>query len=307
MEIADEIRKWFATGNPDSSYVIESLDPEYRAYVVLWPDEFGVAMKYSGSVVNEDFAHAKMYSRYMNIAEELDNYLFLVSDYKPARNEFAAICENFVEPGRDGEVRIAILRNPSEWWKKWKRIIGNAVHESMPYSVLGEMLILDYFLQKGEKADWTGPEFGLHDLLTSEADYEVKSTLSHHGRKIEIHGEFQLTKNRPLYLAFCRFEENSMEGISINDAVIKLCSDGMEEDVLNSKLGKIGYPLGKSSRNEKYRVVESLLYPVDDIFPCIKPSLFKGDVIPAGISDISYRVDLDILTGKEIRVFGQTK
>ena len=51
-----------------------------------------------------------------------------------------------------------------------------------------------------------------------------------------------------------------------------------------------------SARKKGFLVHEILLYRVDQDFPTVTPSSFKGDVLPAGITKISYTVDLTGLT-----------
>lgn len=292
--ITEEIQRWFATGTSNSAYQISSAGQEYKAFVIKTSDEFGVAVPYNGKTVNEDFAHARMFSDYRKIGAVTGDYLFLVSDVTQTRNEFASICENFVNPGLNGNARKELIADPSAWWKRWKTVIGNKNSEKRPYSILGEMLIYMYLKKAGKNPVWSGPVFKTHDIQTTNADYEVKSSLRHHNRVVEINGEFQLSEGKPLYLCYCRFEEN-VSGICIDDIVRKLADDGDDEGEINRLLALQGYRVGNSSRKVKYQLLESLEYTVDDQFPCIKPEVFKGNKYPEGVSNISYSLSLDNL------------
>ncbi len=91
--------------------------------------------------------------------------------------------------------------------------------------------------------------------------------------------------------------------MSINSLVSELVHQlNYPEDELEKRLKKLGYKPDMSSRNEKYSLIEQLVYRVDQEFPHIEPSSFKDDQIPAGIIRIEYTVDLDscsqcLLTG----------
>lgn len=139
-----------------------------------------------------------------------------------------------------------------------------------------------------------------HDLVTSIAEYEVKSTLSRYERTIHVSGQYQLQKSRErLYLFFCRFEENE-NGFSINDYTEKIVGCGVYRDVMEQKLCFLGYRHGNSYRDIRYFLHEAMIYEVDDRFPKITPESMKGDSFPAGISHLSYDVNLTTLNGTVI-------
>ena len=54
----------------------------------------------------------------------LDVLMLSCSD-TDARNSFAAVCKNFVEPGSDGMLRNTLVTDPASWWADWKALIGN--------------------------------------------------------------------------------------------------------------------------------------------------------------------------------------
>ena len=72
------------------------------------------------------------------------------------------------------------------------------------------------------------------------------------------------------------------------------------KDDLNKTLDVLGYHKGSSIRNKKYKVLTSLMYPVDDCFPRIVPESFKNDSIPNEVGHISYEVNLHSLNGTVI-------
>lgn len=300
--IIDEIRTYFAFGS-NGIYRLSSVSDDYLAWVILYGDgTYGVMVPYDGPTVNESFANAKLYSDEYSIDDSNVKCLVMTSSIERSRNEFAIFCTSFVDPGKNGSERKKIVSAPVEWWKRWKTLIGNSISEKMPYAVLGEMLMFNYFLSKGEKALWGGPSSASHDIVSEVADYEVKSTLSKSEEIVHISSPFQLQRSsKRLFLYYCKFEEN-MNGISINDCVERLVLNGSLRDEINTKLDRLGYSIGNSARDQKYIVHEINEYEVDDDFPQITPADFKDGKMPVGVKHLSYDVDLGLLNGKSVEI-----
>ena len=297
--IREEIKKLFSNSDPDSAYRIEQVGKEYPAYVVRFIGSIGVAVFYDGDDFKESFANSDIFTGVINVDGISHKCLFLMSSVESTRNEFAVFCEDFVDPGDDGNKRRELLSDPSIWWNHWKLLIGNTISEKRPYAIIGELLMYEYLLKKGEAVNWGGPKASSHDLITKDIDYEVKSTTSRYDKLIHVAGQFQLQTEKNMVLFFCRFEKN-INGISINDMVERLVNDcGEFRDEINGKLSLQGYGLGVSSRNEKYQIHEVLQYDVDDDFPRITPDKLIGG-IPKGITKVEYDVDLSVLDGKQV-------
>ncbi len=303
MELVEEIRNLFADSNIQAAYVISSITPDYRAWVIRFWDSFGVAVPYQGREVNEEFANASLYSAIYNIGNEDISCLFLMSTVEFSRNEFAAFCRDFVYPGIHGELRERLINDPVEWWRHWKTLIGNSIMEKKPYAVLGELIMYDYLLRIGREVEWEGPKAASHDLICKNEEYEVKSTLSRYDKIIHVTGQFQLVNgSRDLFLFFCRFERD-INGTSINDMVEKLIIDhGISRDEINNKLCLLGYSNGNSARQEAYKILEAEEYAVNDSFPRIMLDLFKTGSLPNGIKQLEYDVDLSVVEGNTVPI-----
>ena len=291
MELLEELKTHFVYSLEDRAYKLSSIDNNYPAWVVRFNGEFGVAVPYEGDKVNEEFANARIYSKELLFKGKLVSCLVLISETESTRNEFAIFCADFVEPGENGIKRKELLEAPVLWWKKWKRLIGNAIVEKQPYAVLGELITFYYLIGKGINPKWMGPKRASNDIIADDSNNEVKSTISRYGKNVKISGQFQM-QSKNLYLYFLRFEKNQ-HGISINDMLDKLVNVGQDEYELNCLLKKLGYNVGNSARDEKYNLLEMLKYTVDRHFPKIIPESFVGGSIPNGISQISYFVNLD--------------
>ena len=303
MELMEEIQALFADSDIDAAYKITALPAEYPAWVVRFIDGFGVAVPYDGKEIQEEFANASLYDTSLNLSGQNVRCLLLISSIETSRNEFAALCRDFVQPGITGSLRRDLINDPTAWWTRWKLLIGNSIMEKRPYAVLGELLMYEYLLRNGNSVKWEGPSASSHDLICPDIEYEVKSTLSRYDRIIHVTGQFQLQKTaKRLYMYFCRFEKNA-NGISINDMVDKLVNvHGESRDDLNGKLGKLGYSAGSSSRAERYQLHEAMQYSVDDSFPRIVPEMFKNETLPMGIKQLSYDVDLSVVPGTSVHV-----
>jgi hypothetical protein len=95
-----------------------------------------------------------------------------------------------------------------------------------------------------------------------------------------------------LYLAFCTFELTAGHGISINSLVQDLRALGYNIAVINEALEKKGFGVGKSDRNKTFILHSIYQYAVDECFPKVVEQSFVDGVLPSGVIDVSYTVDL---------------
>lgn len=105
--------------------------------------------------------------------------------------------------------------------------------------------------------------------------------------------QFQLdTSSKNLNLVLCVFEPSIQSGISINKIIGKLSDLGYNIKLVNQKLSELGFEEGMSSRNKTFLLHEMLRYTINSNFPRITPESFIGGVLPAGVTKITYTVDL---------------
>ena len=293
MNVVSEIRELFATAPKPSAVQIKALPEEYPALVIRIADGYGVAIQVRDDlVVSEKFNNCQFHTGVMTVNGVASNYLILRAVFEDFRYEFASLCAEFVEPGENGQVRKELLSNPIKWWEKWRELLGNKNMEVRVYDVISEMLVLYNKLKKDKSATWTVGRMGTHDIECADEDCEVKSTLKRYGASITVSGQHQLEHKKRLMLYFCRLEE-SFEGVSINDMKDKLVEVGYDEGQIEIELENHGFDRGASIRNKKYKVLEKRKYEVNEEFPRIVQSSFKGDKYPDSIVHIQYTVDLD--------------
>jgi hypothetical protein len=152
---------------------------------------------------------------------------------------------------------------------------------------------LEALVIKGATYEWSGPFGGVVDIKTPTTDYEVKSTISRYGSVINISGQFQLaaSSDKQLKLVYFRFEPVN-DGLSIDLICDRLIALGVDAVMLEGALQRLGMEAGCSARKEEYNLLEARSYTVDDSFPRISPASFIGGVLPEGVVQIEYRVDL---------------
>jgi len=292
MSILYEIQQFFASLTKGAA-PLASLPDEYPAFAIRALDGFGVAIEWEQEKpVSEYFSSAHLVSMKTLIGGKEKTLLALVSNREEFRNEFATVCAQFVDPGKDGAERCMLLNDPIIWWQKWKNLLGNTALDKTPYSVLCEMLVLKHVLSFDPTSKWTASDSGTHDIESDSHSYEVKSTIIRYGALLSISSQFQLLAPKPLDLYFIRVEESPV-GVSINDIAAELISIGYDEYLLENQLAKAHFEKGSSDRDRKYSLLEKRVYNVDEKFPKITEESFKGDVIPPAIVEIRYKVDLD--------------
>ena len=297
MKLLEEIRDRFASTQESGTLAIaiNDLPEEYPAYIIRIPDGYGVAVRISDEMeVAERFNSCNLRTGKLALYGATANYLMLISSYNEFRYEFAALCAEFVDPGKAGENRKAILADPIKWWKNWKALVGNADKEQLVYSTIAEMMALEHILKTDSSAEWAATRLGSHDIECDSKSYEVKSTCKRYGASVIIAGQHQLMHDKPLYLYFCRMEE-SFEGVSINDMKQRLIDGGYDPGTLEAQLQRLGFERGASIRDRKYKFLEKRKYAVDEEFPSITERSFKDNRVPLGIIHLEYTVDLDIL------------
>lgn len=304
-DLLKEIQEGFANLDPSGRMLpIKALPATCPAWIFREGDTFGVAVECSGPLdISEGFAGARLRTVERVVAGQHRHFLRLESSLEWVRNEFGLICEHMVSAGSDTAVRQALLANPLAWWQRWRHLLGNALVEKHGYDVLAELLALETLVIKGTAFEWSGPFGGVVDIKTPATDYEVKSTISRYGTVINISGQFQLatSSGKPLKLVHFRFEPVD-DGLSIDHVCDRLIARGVDAAMLEGALGRLGMEAGCSARKEGYSLLEARSYTVDDSFPRITPANFIGGVLPAGVVQFEYAVDLSGLRSQQLEI-----
>lgn len=293
MELFEEIKTNWKLDIFNKLQEIASLKEAYPAWTIKTSDGYGVAVLYDGEDVREDFSNAAIYCEQISINNQNHKVLVLSSKSSNMDSAFANLCFDFVNPGKNGEYRKALLTSPVKWWSTWKELLGNKSIDERVYDVIGELAVLRYYAKKGLNPKWNGPKQSSYDIETEDFFVEVKSSINRTKKEVTINSIYQLSNlNKKLYLTFCTFELTVGHGESINTLVQDLKLLGYNVAAINEALGKKGFGIGKSDRNKSFLLHSIYQYEVDDNFPKVVEQSFVNGVLPSGIIDIAYTIDL---------------
>lgn len=303
MDIVERIKDNFNRGYFCKSMSIPELETTFPAWTIKQEGWIGVAVPLkSYSPFSEQFSHVRIRSEKDVFIDGVKyDILMLTSTEMETRNAFASVCADFVAPGKAGELRSSLISDPTTWWRKWKSLIGNISSEKAAYDTLGELLTVERILENGRNPVWSGAEYATHDIETAGYSVEVKTTCQRYGYEVTISSVYQMipTEDDPLYLSFIRVEP-SLLGRSIDDVAEHLIQLGYDSISLENALNRKQLEKGRPARSAKYKVIEWKKYPVDESFPAITETSFKGDRLPQNIVKFTYTVDLSGITGENI-------
>ncbi len=182
----------------------------------------------------------------------------------------------------------------------WRRVLDRAVRRvsrNQIVGLFGELIILERLAKtdpgRAIKA-WRAKEGYHHDFALTNA-VEVKTYVTAHAPRVEIHGAFQLDppQNGTLHLVTFRVEFNE-GGRTVADLVELIVSLGVDRDGL----------LGRSHEeapivlDETYRlaIAEERLYAIEPNFPGIRASRV-GNALD-GVDKVRYELLLDACPGR---------
>ncbi|MCJ1907743.1 PD-(D/E)XK motif protein [Planococcus ruber] len=299
MDTVQNIKNGFAYIRTSSKRLI-TLKEEYY-WIVKIDGMQGVAIDIPKDInLNEQFASIFYYTKEYLINGEEYNLLLLVSNNSNLSSEFVYICAAFLEQVLDAEIYEEIQRDPIYWWHAMKELMGNANIEKAAYSVLAEMVSYYYLLKYKKEVSWVGPFGGSVDFNCEDSNYEIKSTVARYGSQITVNSQYQLKAD---YLLFFRFEP-SINGISIQSMAELLINEGVEESIIENALQKLNYPVGSEIRKKSYALLDAKKYTIDEDFPKILPESFKDEKLPKHITGLTYKLELEGLSGEKINIEG---
>jgi hypothetical protein len=161
----------------------------------------------------------------------------------------------------------------------------------------GELQVLERLLQHSATAldRWRGPLGEPHDFVSPTLDLEVKTTLSDEDDVVHIHGLEQLSApaGGELRLAHLRVESPSADGDSLGDVIDRLRAV--------DRLGKLPGPLAAVGYEDEerhayseltFRLVSERWFTVGPSFPRLSAGSFPGGIVPEGLADFRYTLDL---------------
>ena len=193
-----------------------------------------------------------------------------------------------------GAVAIRVLAR----WQSLFRTGGEAMGPGALAALLAELLVLERVVTReaiGSTTVWVGPDEARHDFRRGSHAVEVKSTLSHTGRTVTVHGVDQLEApaGGTLHLAWMRLEVVPDGLLSVYTVCDRIIAAGVSAVEFHDRLDRAGSPPALREVHERVRfeLREQSWFEVGPDFPRIVPASFAGGV-PVGVDDLVYRADL---------------
>lgn len=186
--------------------------------------------------------------------------------------------------------------------KEFRRLLHkqriSSQDEKTIIGLIGELLTLIEILEidpDGLKG-WHGPDSDRNDFRAGFVTVEVKTSLGADGNRIHINGMRQLESSdgESFLIRHIRVEPNPDGNISVPDLVAQAAALLPDQSTLDDKLEKLGYTANnaESWRENRYTHVGSLAYEVRGNFPRLIPEMLEVEWPLAGVSAVSYEVDL---------------
>lgn len=294
--LRDEIESRFSLQSDYAAYQLQNVSADYPAWVIRLSDgEYGAIIEYSGNEISESFSGAYLESKKLKLKDQTEKqYLMLSCRNNMLRKQFSSLCEDFVEPGNNGENRTIVTEEPLRWWKEWRELLGNRQAEDRIYDLIAELSALLKLCSIGKSdAYWTASRINTHDIEMEDSSYEVKASVKKEITTIHVSSQFQLKSDKPLYLIYTRLEE-SETGDSVDDLLTMLSHYQYRQvNEYNSYLEELGLKAGNHGRKRKFVVLERRKYKVDDSFPVIRKEMFIEGKFPERITHFEYDIVLD--------------
>jgi len=165
----------------------------------------------------------------------------------------------------------------------------------------GELHVLERILRYTPAAvdRWRGPLGEPHDFVSPGLDLEVKSTLSSEDDVVYIHGLRQLSApvDGALRLAHLRVESPSSDGDSLGELIDRL----QRKDSVGKLAGLLtaagfGAEERRAYSEITFRIASERWYPVDPSFPRLTADIFTDGIVPEGLADFRYTLDLSCVS-----------
>lgn len=241
------------------------------------------------SVTVSSFARGGQSLRFLDLvctARELEHVFGDVVDEMLARIECGDGC---VAAARSTIDDFRLLLTPA-------RLIG--VERERVAGLVGELLILNRLLDRSPSAwrCWRGPMGNRHDFRAGDTSMEVKASLRADASRISINGLEQLEapSGGTLHLLHLVLEPVAGGTLGVSVLGSSALSKADEPNKVRTLLERLGCDdIDAEDWNAHlFSLGGESFYEVGDGFPRLVGSMLKAGKSPAGVSDISYRIDL---------------
>ena len=184
--------------------------------------------------------------------------------------------------------------------------IRQEIERSRVAGLVAELLILNRLLDLSTAAwrTWRGPDGDRHDFRARGYSLEVKASLRAGTTEITINGLEQLeppSGGGTLHLA--HFVLEPVEGglLTVSALGGQALAKANDPGRLRELLALVGCADTRDPEwnQHSFRIEKERLYWVSAEFPRIAPSSFASGIVPPGVVDATYRIDLAFAAGSE--------
>ena len=237
------------------------------------------------------FVSAERKIRFLDLtclSKDLESVFAEVSDEITARIANGECCIEAASSTIE-DFRALLVRSPSA-----------SITTSAITGLIGELLVLDRLLVHSSHAwqCWRGPTGDRHDFRCRDSSLEVKTTTRAGRSLITVSGldQMEAPAGGSLHLAHLVLEPVAAGKITVATLGKKVLDQADDRSRVKELMAAVGCPDVEADAWNRlsYRLEVETLYEVGNGFPRLVPSILTEGDCPAGISEISYRIDLSL-------------
>lgn len=196
---------------------------------------------------------------------------------------------------------LAVVSDVLERWRRfWLEAVSPGILDAAAeVGLIGELWFLLRWLGNAASVPyWTGPLGDRHDFVTASVSVEVKAA-SVRGGEMPTHPIAHLDQladpvNGSLMLFSLGIARDADGDTTLPGLVAEaeaLCESTPHLDALRERIHAAGWrPPHTELYSRRFRMTSQQLYRVDDQFPRLTRTSFKGQQPPAGVSEVRYSV-----------------
>lgn len=191
--------------------------------------------------------------------------------------------------------------------KEFRRLLHkqrvSSIDEKTIVGLIGELLTLIEVIEVNPDGlgGWHGPDSDRHDFRAGPVTIEVKTSLGADGNRIHINGMKQLeySDNESLLIRHIRIEPDPDGTLTVPDLAAGAAALLTDQILLDEKLKKLGYTADTREgwQTKRYKRIGASTFEVKDGFPRLIPAILNKEWPLAGVSSVSYEVDLGAASG----------
>lgn len=228
----------------------------------------------------------------------LKRFLWLGCRHASLQGVFAQLCADLVRRFAEGTAVAAGVAASLVEFRELLRTPAASLDLSAVVGLVGELLVLDQLSDASPTAvpTWLGATKARHDFRNGAKAIEVKTSLVRRTSTVTISAIDQLEAPQygTLHLVHVALERNPTGSLSVPALVESIkakcqAQDAPRVDALVATIA--GSPLPEIAR-ECFSLRLQQCYVVDEGFPCLVAGKLKAKALDAGVSDVTYKLDL---------------